>query len=438
MNKAHADLSPSGADRWMVCAGSVAMEASQPGDSSEYADEGTTAHEVAKWCLMQDKDAAAFQGRRIEIVNGVYYAGTGELPPLLKDHRTPIRRMFEVEEEMVDGVQIYVNTAKALARNGESLIEQRVPIGHLTGEEGATGTSDQIVLAIDDDELIVHDFKYGRGVRVYAKKNRQAMHYALGALEEHELAADWKCVRIVISQPRLQHLDEWTCSVEELKAFAEEVRVASARVREAQLSFGNTKMDWGAAYLVAEDKACQFCKAKAECPELARRVAEGVGADFKVLAELSASKPNAAAFIEAKLETVTDLSVLAEKMNATDLIEDWCKAVRGRVDLELNNGNAVPGWKLVEGRKGNRSWLDPVKVEGLLKKMRYKMVQMYKMHIIGVPDAQKLLAKKPKQWAELEKMITQTPGKASVARDTDKRPALAAAGDSFTDLDDIA
>lgn len=425
MNGAHALLSPSGAVRWMTCAGSLAMEAREKGTTSEYADEGTAAHEVAKWCLTQDKDAYAFQGRRIEIVNGVYYSGTGPLPPnlWLRDKEPPIRRVFEFDEDMASATQDYVNAVRALASNGEMLIEQKLPIGHLTGEEGATGTSDAVVLAASDDELIIADLKFGRGVKVFAERNPQAMIYALGALEEYALLAEWKNVRIIISQPRMNHLDEWTCTVDELREFAKVVddraKLATLAMRHADNWIGQDE-----SYLVADDKACMFCRAKAACPALAKKVAETVGADFEMLAAMDNSGAKET-FIKAKVD---DAAVfykdLAQKMDAIDLIEDFCKAVRGRVELELLSGNDVPNYKLVEGRKGNRAFKDPDAAEKLLKKMRYKLVEMYTMKLIGVPACEKLLAKKPKQWAQMLEMIEQPPGKKSVAKMSDKRPAL--------------
>lgn len=405
--KAHAMLSPSGADRWMVCTGSVAMEAPLPDDTSEYADEGTAAHELAKWCLTQDKDAHAFQGRRIEIVNGVYYPGTGPLPANLFGQRLPIRRMFECDDDMATHVQKYVHLVRDLAHHGELLVEQKLPIGHITDEADATGTSDAVVLAARDDELIVVDLKFGRGVRVSAQHNRQGMLYALGALEEYALLSEWKKVRIIICQPRLDHIDEFTCTVEELLAFAKEAAAAAwdaVAMMDKRIPL----------QLVPSEKGCMFCKAKAECPGLADFVAKSVGADFE---DITASGPEPLGVDYSPID-------LATKMKAADLIEDWIKAVRARVESNLLAGVPVPGYKLVQGKRGNRAWTDAAEVERLLKSFRLKTEQMYTYTLISPTAAEKVLKAKPKQWAKAVELIGQADGKASVAEESDKRPAL--------------
>jgi hypothetical protein len=47
---------------------------------------------------------------------------------------------------------------------------------------------------------------------------------------------------------------------------------------------------------------------------------------------------------------------LAEVFSQADFIESWLKAVRDRVNSELNAGHTVPGFKLVTGKQGNRAW----------------------------------------------------------------------------------
>ena len=48
---AHAKLSPSSAERWMSCPGSVALNEGKDDKGSSYAAEGTAAHELAEKIL---------------------------------------------------------------------------------------------------------------------------------------------------------------------------------------------------------------------------------------------------------------------------------------------------------------------------------------------------------------------------------------------------
>lgn len=66
---AHAKYSPSGAHRWMPCPGSIALELDIPNTSSEYADEGTSAHHILSTCLLDGTDAERFIGKWIGVLN---------------------------------------------------------------------------------------------------------------------------------------------------------------------------------------------------------------------------------------------------------------------------------------------------------------------------------------------------------------------------------
>lgn len=206
----HARLSPSGAHRWMACPGSVVLEADYPDKGSVYADEGTAAHTLASWCLEDGADADQY--RDIEIVVG--------------------ERKFTVTQDMIDYVQDYVKLVREYAHGGQLLVEQKVPIGHLTGEEGATGTSDAVI--VRRDELVVMDLKYGMGVKVDAEANPQLMMYALGAYEAFHVLGEFQIVTMVIHQPRLNHVAEYSIPLHALLAFADEVKVAAAKVEEAR------------------------------------------------------------------------------------------------------------------------------------------------------------------------------------------------------------
>ncbi|WP_375199080.1 DUF2800 domain-containing protein [Cupriavidus metallidurans] len=406
---AHALLSPSGADRWSVCAGSVLLEASQPDNSNKDSDWGTAAHTVSAMCLTEKTDAVAYLGRRIDV----------------GDCRT-----VECDREMVDAVQQYVDYVRQVSEGAELLVEQRFDISHVVPE--CFGTSDAVV--IHPNELHIIDAKFGRGVQVYAsyavdpadpnsprKPNKQMALYALGALRELELVADFERVRMTIHQPRLNSVDEWDCSVEELLAFGEEIKAAADRA----YLYVDSQTPLVPSDLVPGEKQCKFCKAKATCPALARRVQDEVGGDFENLATFSQSDEQKAMTLKALTPKTGD--ALGKAMQVIDLIESWCKAVRGATEVELLAGREVPGYKLVQGRKGARAWTSEGEAEAALKSMRLKVDEMYSFKLITPPAAEKLLKAGtlgPRQWAKLQPLIGQAEGGKSVAPASDPRPAI--------------
>jgi len=126
-------------------------------------------------------------------------------------------------------------------------------------------------------------------------------------------------------------------------------------------------------------------------------------------------------------------------LKSVDLIESWCKAIRAKAESELLAGNNVPGFKLVEGRRGARKWANEAEAETTLKTMRLKLEEMYDLKLISPTEAEKLHksgAIGPRQWPKLQQIIVQSEGKPSVAPENDKRPALVVApvASHFEDL----
>lgn len=253
----HAKLSPSSAARWMHCAGSVALTADMPDETTSYAEEGTKAHGLAEFCLTHTLNTDSVVGS-------------------------------EYDDDMRMHVQSHIDYVRKVA-NGERLyVEQRLDLREWIAD--GFGTADTLILKKRERHLDVIDLKYGMG-KVNAEGNEQLYIYALGALANVRGQVD--TVAVHISQPRLHHYDVHTLSVSELEHFG--FKVAKA----ADLCLTDN------APLNPSEKACQWCKAKATCPALYDHNLKVIGEDFDPIAP--------ADMTDAQLKLVIDNKGLIEK-----------------------------------------------------------------------------------------------------------------------------
>jgi hypothetical protein len=169
---------------------------------------------------------------------------------------------------------------------------------------------------------------------------------------------------------------------------------------------------------VPSEKGCQWCRAKAICPALRTSVMD----DFDTVVPETADQDD-----------------LARVMANANLIEGWVKAVRAEVERRLLAGEPVTGYKLVQGKRGNRMWVNPDDAEAALKAMRIKHDQMYDYKLASPTTIEKLAKAEeigPRQWAKIQALITQSEGQPSVAPESDKRPALVTSA-AASDFDDV-
>lgn len=411
---------------------------------SKYADEGTIAHQLAAMCLTEGTDAAAYLGRLLESEDYEHAklspSGAKKWMACPGSHAleaeaeafTPRTFSMEVTDDMAEYVQVYVDAVRARveeyklagAVNVTLLVEQALYIGHITGEQGATGTGDAVIIVewADGTALVdVGDLKTGMGVVVSAEKNEQLGIYALGALHEHGLLYEFTRARLTIYQPRVSTTpSEWETGIDDLLAFGEVAKESAATARIAKEFFPNWQDGPGYEYLTpGEHCRTSFCKARATCPALASFVQDATGADFDAI-EVTETRVR---LFKEDAEFIKPTHLAACRL-AVDLIEDWCKAVRAEVERRLLAGTPVPGYKLVQGKRGARAWGDATEVETVLKSMRLKQEEMYDFELISPTTAEKLLKDSPKRWNRVLPLITQSEGKPSVAPESDKRPAL--------------
>jgi hypothetical protein len=387
------------------------MEDGEPNESSYHAAHGTAAHDLAARRL-QDVVTNGSLARDIESYEDDLIEVEG--------------RSFVVDEEMMEAVTAYVDKVMSCVKPGdEVLVEQRLYHGPYIGlsKEDAFGTGDAVSLLYSIDTIAVDDFKFGKGVRVFAEQNSQMKCYALGALHKYGLVHDFKTVRMAIHQPRIDHYDVWECSVEELERWAREEGSTIAADALDLLRLKRKGIDEYLLHLAPGEKQCHFCNATA-CPALAEDVARITGAaDDSDFAD------------ESKIELKTNAQ-LAIGMEHVGLVEVWCKKIRAEIERRMFRGETVPGYKLGQGKQGPRKWVDKAAAEAKLKSYRLPIPEMYSMKVISPTQAEKVLAKtSPRRWADLQDNITRSPGKPSVMPIVDARPEVptGAPHDDFED-----
>jgi len=338
------------------------------------------------------------------------------------DHGDDVQ--WPITQDMADYVDDYVKLVRERAEGKTLLVERKLPIDHITGETGATGTSDVVIIDHVNAEIVVIDLKYGMGVRVSAIENEQAQLYALGALEEYGVVGEFNHVSMIIHQPRLNHVSEWTITVEVLRRFASQARHKAEQCDLARSVDGEDAL---AAFLQPGEKQCRFCRAKATCPALRAELVNVVGGSDAATAD---------EFVPETVDMQTGDNYLPIAMAKVSMVEDWCKAVRAEVERRLLAGQQVDGYKLVVGRRGPRKWDDPDVIEQVFKGFRLRQDEMYDFNLISPTTAERVFKKNPKRWAKVQACITQSAGKPSVAHVTDMRSALTvqSVADDFRDL----
>lgn len=234
----HALLSASGAHRWLECTPSALLELQFPQNTSEYAEEGTAAHELCELTaryFLGEVSEMDFENRRAELAKGPYY--NAEMQECANDYARFVTEKTKAAQESCE----------------DAFTELEVRVDFSKYVKDGFGTGDCIIVA--DKVLEIVDFKYGKGVRVEATGNPQMKLYALGALLKYNTLFDIDSVRMTIFQPRLsgvQSSDEIT--VKELLEWAE--KYVKPRAKLAYKGEGE---------FAPSEEVCKFCRAKAQC-----------------------------------------------------------------------------------------------------------------------------------------------------------------------------
>ncbi|HGT7382607.1 TPA: DUF2800 domain-containing protein [Escherichia coli] len=393
-NDVHALLSPSGAKKWLSCAASLACEKDIPNASGKAAVLGTAMHTIAEMHLNQYIKGTALPLKR-EVGAYVLDEGKGQIKALI----SPMKGAVLITADMIEQVRKYTDYCKAIIDVATyAKLEMRVNLTEVLhpGYEGVEtfGTADLVAVQelanTDEHMLVIGDLKTGRH-RVEAKENKQLMLYALGVYRRLKRRYNITVVRLVIFQPYAGGASEWDISVEGLELFA---KFAQKRALLALDAYSRGKKNLKVSDFKPSADGCQWCRFSEQCAARTKTV-------NSVLAE--------------ELEDDFALELTPEQLVAEyeklPLLRQHIDKVEKAMSAALHSGKKVPGYKLVEGRQGNRVWKDAEKVAG-----KYGIALM-KQVLMTPTEAVKVVPED-----ELKDFITRKPGAPCVATADDKRP----------------
>ena len=365
--RSHAKLSASSSARWLACPPSALLNAQVSDTASDFAREGTCAHELAEYKVNK------FLGHNV---------------------RDPTENLdfFDTEmAECTDSYLQYITEEMAKYRKPVVMVEQRLNFSSYVPD--GFGTGDCII--ITDEVLTVIDFKYGKNVLVSAENNSQMMLYALGALDMFGILYDFKEIRMVIFQPRMENVSEYTISVEKLLEWAENTLKPTAQLAAE----GKGEFQVG--------EHCRFCKVKATCRKRAEHNLMLAQYDFAMPAELED----------------TEITAILEK---ADKLVSWVNDIKDYALSQALAGRHWTGWKLIEG-KSNRKYTDE---NAVAEKVKSASADPYEHKVLGITAMTKLLGK-TKFNELLSGLIYKPQGKPTLVPESDKRPEWNSAENDF-------
>lgn len=402
MDGGHSVFSPSGSPMWLGCSGSLIPNLFAQDDSGEDAAYGTVGHMVGELWLKTGV-------RPSHLVGTKHFVQAGEWGYLI-----------EIDEAMLAYVKIYVDWCKNLP--GSHFTETRVDFSQLTPIPNQGGTADHA--ACTWQRMVITDLKMGKGVRVYAKENSQALLYALGFFYAWDWLYDFQEIVVRIAQPRLDIYDEWTVDRAYLLKFAEYVRerAAAAWVQNAPRT--------------PSAKACQWCRVQATCAAKAKVVIDLSEGVFPDLDDMTVTADQMSDFrdslVDQEAPNVASIAALTtyemEKLlEWRGTVERFFKKVAEELEQRARNGVPLKLHKTVEGRSFRvfRNKQDTVKRLVALGLKREKLLVEELASPAKVEELLKAEGYKGREIDELlEPLVFKPPGKATLAPMKDSRPAL--------------
>lgn len=382
---AHVEFGGSTAGRTVQCPGwHTFRKLVPPGGSSEAAELGTALHTVMEEIMgLEEGSNAALAGYLTHLlereVNGIKIT-----PALIDDKVIPAYNALNMLFATYD-VGLY---------EAEVAVRMMVDTG---------GTADVLAISADGKTAICADFKFGDGVMVYPDDNPQAMFYYAAAETTEPWADDLNDVETVvlaIIQPTDRNDDPtlkvWETTPKHIAAFVGRYVAQRAKALSAMDAFDKSA-ELPDESIVQAGEYCKFCPAMAICPRKTGLYEQAVRMDTTMLGELG------------------------KALTLTYEIEEWIDSVRKLAHTQMDRGDQVPGFKLVN-KRATRRWRDTDAIEAALKKQRkVKFDESHATTLLTPPALEKVFKHKGVDFEKFGEYIESHSSGTTIATEDDKR-----------------
>ena len=356
------------AKRVINCPASVKLvQQMPPKPSSEHADRGTLLHNVIAELLEFDK--------KPEQCIGAQYKDQTLTQELIDEKIIPALEALDA-----------IDPDKTM----EYMVETRVAFGDFL--PNVFGSTD--LLGRKGKRAIVLDWKFGDGVLVDSENNPQLLFYAAAAMRTP--AAQWifegvEEIECIIVQPPA--IRRWVTTPARVKEF------------ERELLYAVRLSSWPEPPMQEGDH-CRWCAAKPICPRMTGAVERALKGK---LLEMPAQQ-------------------IAAQLHQADMIESYITDLRALAFEMLQNGVAVPGYKMV-AKQSRRQWVEKAKIEAWVDANNIK--DAYEPATIKSPAQLEKVLKKAKIEFPADMVVSVSSGD-TLAADSDPRPAVLQIGKQLT------
>lgn len=240
----------------------------------------------------------------------------------------PYNRLDVEDRNYIDDAMDFISVLQGQMGDGwQEVHDVRVKLdGYSNMLENVWGTLDYALW--DDSTLHIVDWKFGKGVQVYAHRNPQLLTYAAGMMVDLPDSVEKVFCHIV--QPPLNHFDVYETTRQGILNFLFSTLLPTIQAAQKK----NPRFHAG-------EKQCRFCPAGVQCPERHKMAITQAQEVFKKVQVLEVVSPE-------------DLSAFLSKCGE---LTNYIKQLKKYALDQAIQGEPLPGWKVVSGRS-TRKWKD--------------------------------------------------------------------------------